>query len=369
MDGTTFARDMRSRSQVLAGAIIARLRAADRRRLLLMVVPPLLVVLIVAGWLIANAGIISTDDATVSAARAPISSSVRGRVVQVLVQENQRVHAGDVLFRLDDSDFKTAVSQAEAHLAAARLQVAALRAGYGQAVADASAARATAEHARRELARQRNLFTAGVASRRDVDEAENGANVASRQAAAAAQAQATALANLGGATNTPVAQHPLVLQAQAALDQARSDLEHAQIVAPVDGVVARVSQIQVGAYVQPAQTVFWLISGSPWVDAAFKENQLESLRPGQPAEIHVDAFPHQTFHGHVESLSPGTGSSFAVLPAENATGNWVRVVQRLNVRVVFDDAPPNAVLAMGLSANVKVNTHAPAAATLRGHEQ
>jgi membrane fusion protein (multidrug efflux system) len=369
MEGSSFVRDMRSRSQSAAARLIARVRAADRRRLLLMVVPPVVVLLLVGAWMIANAGAVSTDDATVGAARAPISASVRGRVIEVLAHENQEVHAGDVLFRLDDSDFRTALAQAEARLAAARLQVAALRAGYGQAVADTAAARASAQHARGEMQRQQNLFTAGVASRRDVDDAANVANVAARQATAIAQAQATALANLGGRTNLPTEQHPLVMQAQAAVDQARSDLEHAQIIAPTDGVVARVSQIQPGAYVQPAQTVFWLISGAPWIDAAFKENQLESLRPGQPVVIHIDAFPHEQFHGHVVSLSPGTGSSFAVLPAENATGNWVRVVQRLNVRIAFDDASPDATLAIGLSARVRVDTNrqrAQTTAALRG---
>ena len=138
------------------------------------------------------------------------------------------------------------------------------------------------------------------------------------------------------------------------------------ITAPADGVVARVSQVQVGSYVQPAQTVFWLVSGRPWIDAAFKENQLGALRAGQPVNIHIDAFPNHTFRGHVESLSPGTGSSFAVLPAENATGNWVHVVQRLIVRVVFDETPPDAVLAIGLSAKVSVDTRQQAQPVLRG---
>jgi len=370
MDGTSFVRDVRARSLRAADVVIQRLRAQDRRRLLLMGGPPLVLLLIALVWMVMSAGTVSTDDATIGAARAPISASVRGRVVQVLVHEDQPVHAGDVLFKLDDSDFRTAVMRAQAELAAARLRVAGLRASYRQTLADGGAASANAAYARSEAARQRNLFNAGVASRHDVEEAANAATVAARQASAQTQAQATALANLGGELNMPVDQHPLVMQAQAALEQAQSDLSHTVVTAPADGVVARVSQLQVGSYVQPAQTVFWLISGEPWVDAAFKENQIGSLRAGQPVNIHIEAFPNHSFHGHVESLSPGTGSSFAVLPAENATGNWVHVVQRLNVRVVFDETPPDAVLAIGLSAKVDVDTrrqaHQP---SLRGRAQ
>ncbi len=371
MDGSTFAREVRTRSRNMAEAVIQRVRAADRRRLALMIGPPVVALIAVVAWLIANAGYVSTDDATVAAARAPVSSSVRGRVIEVLVQENQHVHAGDVLFRLDASDFETAASQAQAKLASARLQVAALRAAYGQAIADRSAAQSSADHARRELARQHNLFNAGIASRRDVDDAENAATVAARQAAASAQAQSTALANLGGSANIAVDRHPLVMQAQAEFDQARSDLGHTEVRALTDGVVARVSQLQVGSYVQPAQTVFWLISGQPWIDAAFKENQLAKLAPNQPVEVRIDAFPNRVFHAHVQSFAPGTGSSFSILPAENATGNWVRVVQRLNVHIVFDELPPDAALAVGLSARVRVNTNHVAAtpqAELRGRE-
>lgn len=366
MDGSTFVRDVRTRSLRAADAVIQRLRAQDRRRLLLMAGPPIVIALIALAWMLMSAGTVSTDNATVAAARAPISASVRGRVVQVLVRENQQVHAGDVLFRLDDSDFRTAVTRAEAELAAARLRVAGLRASYRQSAADVGAARANAEFARNEAARQRNLFNAGVASRHDVEAAANAATVAARQASAEAQAQATALANLGGDASMPVDQHPLVMQAAAALEQAQSDLANTQVRAPADGVVARVSQLQVGSYVQPAQTVFWLISGEPWVDAAFKENQLGSLRPGQPVSIHIDAYPDRNFRGHIESLSPGTGSSFAVLPAENATGNWVHVVQRLNVRIAFDEAPPDAALAIGLSGKVRVDTRHQAQPALRG---
>lgn len=355
MDGS-FANTATARVRSFASEAIRRMRTADRRRLLLMVGAPVLVLAAVAVWLLASAGAVSTDNATVTAARAPISASVRGRVVEILVSDNQPVRAGDPLVRLDQGDFQRAVTTAEARLAAARLQVSALRATYQEAIAGRRAAQATAAHARAEARRQENLFRAGVVSRQDLDGARVQADVTARQAAAATEGEAIALANLGGDPRAHIDSHPLVMQALAALEDARSDLADTEIKAPADGVVARISQVQLGAYVQPAQTLFYVVSGEPWIEAAFKENQIENLRPGQPVRIRIDAFPGEAFRGHVESFSPGTGSSFAVLPAENATGNWVRVVQRLSVRIAFDEAPPDAAFAMGLSARVDVNT-------------
>jgi len=333
----------------------------QQRRLTLMIAPPVVIAALVTVWLMLTAGHVSTDNASISSARAPISSSVRARVAEVLVTENQQVHKGDELIRLDSSDFAIAVSQAEAHLASAKLQVDALRASWRKAAADLRTSGASAEFARSELERQDNLFKAGLVSQQALDQARNTADLAARNQTAAVASQANALANLGGAADLPTDKHPLVMQAQAELDAAKSNFADTAIHAPTDGVVTRVTQLQPGSYVQPAQTLFWIVSGKPWVDAAFKENQLKDLRPGQPVDIHVDAFPNAKLHGHIASFSPGTGSSFAVLPAENATGNWVRVVQRLNVRIELDDVPPEALLAIGLSAKATVDTRAKSA--------
>jgi len=328
-----------------------------QRKLLLMVAPPILVAIAAAAYIMMTAGFVSTDNATIGSARAPISSSVRGRVVEVLVHENQQVKAGDPLFRLDQADFETAAAEAQARLAAAELQVSALRAAYGQAAASLKTAQTRVEFAFSELVRKKNLFEAGIISQQDLDKAQNDADVAGRDAATAQQARATALANLGGSPDIATDRHPLVMQAKAAYDQASNDLSDTAIRAPADGIVTRVNQVQVGSYVQPAQTLFWLVSGQPWVDAAFKENQLKDLRVGQPVKVHVDAFPDAKLTGHIASFSPGTGSSFAVLPAENASGNWVRVVQRLNVRIELDNVPADLPLAIGLMGSVTVDTH------------
>ena len=361
-----------ARLKNLSGALARSGRGLLANRLLLFALGPAILIVVGVAYLLMNAGVVSTDDATLSSARVAISPEVRGRIVSIEVHDNQRVNAGDVLLRLDDSDYQTALADAQARLAAARLQVDALRTQYGQAIAQSSSAVSTQAFAQRELTRQRNLFRAGVVSRQDVDNAAHQADLAAHQASVAQQAQATALANLGGpSVRSDPSQHPLVQQAQAALDQAQSDLANTVIRAPRAGIVSHVDQIQIGSYTQPAQALFWLMSGEPWVDAAFKEDQLEHLQPGQPVLIHIDAYPHEPFHGHVASLSPGTGSSFSVLPTQNASGNWVKVVQRLSVRIALDDVPNNVTLASGLSASVRVDTTrhpVPATAALRGRE-
>jgi membrane fusion protein (multidrug efflux system) len=176
--------------------------------------------------------------------------------------------------------------------------------------------------------------------------------------AVARQQAAVALANLGGRIDNTEA-FPAVLQAQADLQRAGISLGDTVIVAPRDGVVTRVEQLQIGSYVSPAQPVFWLVAGVPWVEANFKENQLGKMRIGQKVEIDIDAYSDRKFEGHVASFSPGTGSAFSPLPAQNATGNWVKVVQRLPVRIAFDSPPPEMAGRAGLSAHVKVDTASP----------
>jgi membrane fusion protein (multidrug efflux system) len=297
-----------------------------------------------------------TDNAYVQAGRAPISTSIAGRVIEVDVKENQRVKAGQVLFRLDPDDVKANLRQAEATLAAARQQVSSLSAGYERERVAVETAQRTFAFAQREAARQRALVDAGVSSRQQLDEAVHTAELARQQVATAKEELAQAQANLGGGAQSNAA----VLQAMAQVEKARLDLSHTVIIAPQDGIAARVEQLQVGAYVNPAQTLFWLISGAPWVEANFKENQLRKMRVGQPADIRIDAYGGQQFAGHVASFSPGTGAIFSALPAQNATGNWVKVVQRLPVRVAFDKPPPDMAGRAGLSADVKVDVRSTA---------
>ncbi len=309
----------------------------------------------------------STDDAYVRAAQVAISSNVSGRVSEVDVRDNQRVTRGEVLFRLDERPFRIAVEDARARLASARLAVESLEATYRQRLADLKAAQSSLTYSQREYDRQKRLLASGIASQAQADRALLALNTA-RQSVAAAQQQITSvLASLGGNPNLPVDKHPSVEQAQAELDRALLNLSYTTIPAPIDGIVTRVDQLQVGDYVTAATPAFMLVATHEvWVEANFKENQLAHMHPGESARIHIDAYPAHDYDAVVASLSPGTGAVFSLLPPENATGNWVKVVQRLPVRLRFvGDVPP---LQDGLSATVTVDTrsaetaHAPAQA-------
>jgi membrane fusion protein, multidrug efflux system len=331
-----------------------RVTGLRRWRWPLMVGGPLAIALVAAYFIITSGRFQSTDDAYVQDARVPVSASIGGRVTELDVKENQFVRKGDVLFRLDVRDQAAVQQQAAAQVAQAKLQVEALQAAYQQQQASLKLAEDTATFDQSEAARQAALLNAGVASRDQYDTAVHAEQMAQQQVATAKEQVAQALANLGGPNVTPE-NHPSVLQAEAVLSRAQLNVGYGEVIAPQDGIVTRVEQLQVGSYVSPAQTLFWLVAGRPWVDANFKENQLANMRVGQPAKIHVDACPGSDFDGHVQSFSPGSGEAFSVLPAQNATGNWVKVVQRLPVRIAFNQPPPRICGAAGLSSNVTVD--------------
>jgi membrane fusion protein (multidrug efflux system) len=326
----------------------------ERLRWPLLIGGPVIVIAGVAYFVLTGGRYQSTDDAYVQAARTPISANVSARVVELDVKDNQQVKRGDVLFRLDDRDFKVAEAQAEAALAAARLQVRTQRDTAGQQDAAIRVAQDAVDYANREYARQKTLAAGGVASQQQLDQAKSAADEAASRLQVARQ-QAAAARTAAGGVSGAIEDHPAVMQAKAALDRARLQLGYTVIRAPQDGVAAKVEQIQLGSYITGAQPLFWLVSGRPYVEANFKEDQLARMRAGQAAEIEIDAYGGQMLTGHVASFSPGAGSTFSILPAQNATGNWVKVVQRLPVRIEFDQAPPQ-MAAAGLSAKVKVDT-------------
>jgi membrane fusion protein (multidrug efflux system) len=317
---------------------------------------PVIVLAVVAWFIITGGRYQSTDDAYVQAERTPVSASISGRIVEVDVKENQKVSAGQVLFKLDSQPMANALADAEAQLAAAKLQVTTLRAGYGQQSAQVQAADETVAFTAKEAVRQRELEKVGVVSKQVADQAQHAADQARDNAATARQQALGALAALGGNLNLPVEQNPTVMAAQAMVDRAKLNLSYTTIVAAQPGIVTKVDQVPVGTFVNAAQPMFWLVSGEPWVDANFKEDQLKHMRVGQKATIKVDAYPDAELPAHVASFSPGTGLAFSALPAQNATGNWVKVVQRLPVRLVFDKVPPDMASHAGLSAKVKVDT-------------
>ncbi|HEU4618656.1 MAG TPA: HlyD family secretion protein [Gammaproteobacteria bacterium] len=299
----------------------------------------------------------STDDAYVNAATISISTNVPGRVVALEVHDNERVDRGQVLFRLDDRPYRIAVEEARAKLGAARLEVEALKAKRLQKVSELRSAQETFAYEESEAKRQQRLRASGISSQAEVERAVHARDAAAQAIAAAQQEIASITAELGGDPSIDPAEHPSVQQAQAALDRAELDLSHTVIEAPDDGIVTQVEKLQVGDYVNEATPVFALIAiRDAWIDANFKEVQLANMRPGQPASVEIDAYGDKVFKGHVASFTPGTGAKFSVLPAQNATGNWVKVVQRLAVRIEIDDPDPERPLYAGLSATVKVDT-------------
>ena len=298
-----------------------------------------------------------TDDAYVQTASVAVSSNVAGRVQELDVRDNQSVHKGDVLFRLDDEPFRIAVEEAEAQLSSARLQVESLKASYRQRVAERDSARETLAYQKRETDRQQRLLTAGISSQLQVDRVVHGLDTARSEVAAAEQQVNAVVANLGGDPDIKPDRHPTVQHAQALLDRAKLNLSYTVIKAPSDGIVTRVEQLQVGTYISASTPVFALVvAGDVWIEANFKEDQLTHMRVGQHAVVHVDSYPGKKFDATVVSVSPGTGSQFSLLPAENATGNWVKVVQRLPVRIEIRQLDPEFPLHGGLSATVNVDT-------------
>jgi len=338
------------------------------------------------GWYAYDALVASkhavTDNAYVGADVAQVTSQIAGPVSAVLVQDTEQVHRGDVLVRLDDTDAKIAVARAEANLASAMrkvqglvatdtglsAQISARAADEARAGADVAAAKASFEKARIDLDRRKSLVASGAVSadeltavRNTYDNAHAGLRAAEAGRAQAAASRGVAVGNRDAnhalIANSTVGTNPEVLAARAALDQARVDLARTVIRAPIDGVVSR-RQVQVGQRVQPGAMLMVVVPvQEAYVDANFKEVELAHVRPGQPAELTSDLHGEKVvYHGKVVGFSGGTGAAFAIVPAQNATGNWIKVVQRLPVRISLDPRELAAhPLHVGLSMNVDVN--------------
>jgi membrane fusion protein (multidrug efflux system) len=277
-------------------------------------------------------------------------------VIAVAVVNNQRVKAGDVLFRIDPAPYQAAVDEAAAELANARTQVSSLRASYREGEAGLEAAQARLAYATREAARQKSLLAEGISSQNQYDQAVLAAQTARQQIQTSVQQNKGVAATLTGSVDAPTDRQPAVQRAQAALERAQLNLGYTTVRAAQDGVVTKVNQLQVGSYVTASKPVFTLAGTRLWVEGNFKEDQLDHMRVGQRATFHVDAFPDLKLTGRLTSFSPGTGNSFSLLPAENATGNWVKVVQRLPVEFSIDRLPTDVPLHAGLSVEVSVDT-------------
>ena len=331
------------------------------RRYLVMAAVPVVLILIGGYFWLSGGRYVSTDNAYVQQDRVTITAQVSGVISEVDVSSNQAVKKGQVLFRIDAEPYRIALDQAEAGLASARLQVDQLRAAYHLAVAALKAAQDNNDFQAKSLERQKELLAKGVSTQANFDEAQNGAHAAEQQLLQAQQNVAAALSALGGNPDFETDKHPLVLAALAKREQAALDLKNTTVVAPADGVVAQADRLQVGQYVtnptgNPTALLSLVETGTTWIDANFKETELADMHPGEKATVSIDAYPGRTFDATVASIGAGTGSEFSLLPAQNATGNWVKVVQRVPVRIRLDNSDPDVPMRIGLSAYVSVDT-------------
>ena len=328
---------------------------ARLRRPLLIAAP---VVLIVGGLIAYLSGgrYEETDNAYVQAGLVAITPNVSGHVIAVMVHENEVVKAGQVLFRIDPDHYQAALHAAHAQLADARSQVAARRADYASADAKIEAAQAQLDYATREAARQKDLLGQGISSQDQYEQAALAVKTARQAIAGARQDAAGIKAALSGQVDAPVTDQPSVRYAAANVNDAQLNLDYTTVKAPQDGIVTKVSQLQVGDYVAAGRPVFTLVGRHLWIEANFKESQLRYMRLGQGATVKLDAYPDYELKARISSFSPGTGNAFSLLPPENATGNWVKVVQRLPVELELANAPADLPLHAGLSALVTVDT-------------
>ncbi|MBW8910594.1 MAG: HlyD family secretion protein [Sphingomonas sp.] len=345
---------MNEMSSITADAQLDTAAGKDRRlgRLAAMAsVPALLLVLGLYFWL-SGGRTVSTDNAQVNAHVAEVSSEVAGRVTEVYVAENQHVKQGDLLFRLDPEPFRIALMQAEAAVGNAELSVDQLQSTYHAKQADTQKSVSDVGLARDTFRRQQELLARGFTTRASYDAAKAGLAAAQAEEASAASEAESARAVLGVSR---AGGHPVVEAAMAARDKARFDLSRTEIRAPLSGVISQADKLSPGTIAIQMLPLINIVSDHGyWIDANFKETQLDKMRIGQRADIEVDAIPGRTIKGHVIGINAGTGSQFSLLPPQNATGNWVKVTQRVPVRIQIDDKLDRPLVA-GWSAHVTVH--------------
>ena len=298
-----------------------------------------------------------TENANLLLAKISIASEIPGRVTVSNVANDKHVSKGDILFQVDPEPYRIALVQADAAVASARLAVTQLRAAYEQTLAAGKAAESDVSYTQDSLKRYETLAKKGVATAANLDDARHAAQKAEDALSSARQAIANAKAALGPALDGQIDDHPSVQAALAKRDQAAYNLKVATVYAPADGILYEASNFRAGEYVSPGASLFTLVeTEAPWIQANFKETQLTHIQKGQSAEVTFDVMPDRHFKATVESIGAGTGAEFSLLPAQNATGNWVKVTQRVPVKLTLDNKDANLLLRSGLSASVTVDT-------------
>jgi len=328
------------------------------RRFLLMVVLP--VVAVVAGltFYLNGGRYVGTDDAYVGAQKVLVTPDISGKIQKVVVKEGQSVKKGDELFEIDPVPFRLAAEEAKAQVAQAQTTYDNLIANikiYGDML---DLAQQGVDLKQRDVERKQSLVKSNYGSQLDLDNASNALVTAGAQAQFIKQQLSNAKTQLLGNPKLPLEQFPPYVQAKAKFEDAQRNLDHTVLLAPMDGIATQVEQIQLGRFVAAGTPVFSIVDiAHPWVDANPKESDLTYVTEGQPVTLEVDAFPNHLFKGKIGSLSPGTGAQFAILPPQNATGNFVKVVQRVPVRIYFDESDKYVKkLKAGMSVYASIDT-------------
>jgi membrane fusion protein (multidrug efflux system) len=340
-----------------AGKPAAGPRRRWLRRLLLLGVP---VIAIAGGTAVYLQGgrYISTDNAYVGAQKVLVTPQISGTVSEIRVSEGQKLRAGDVLFTIDPKPYELALQEARAALQRAATDFGALKIRYEGYAPQIALARNTVGLRQAELDRKSQLLASKVIARSDIDADRVNLEAAKATLESLVQGQNEALSQLGGDGHATLETYAPWLAAKAAVDRAQWNLDQTVLKAPMDGIATQVANIQLGRYLTAGSAVFAIVSDSDlWVDANPKETDIAWLRPEQQVTVSIDAFSGMRLKGHVASISPGTGSQFSIIPAQNAAGNWVKVVQRVPVRIALDPGQDLSRLRAGMSATVDIDTH------------
>ena len=328
---------------------------AHSKRLILLVLVPSLLLLIALVLYLMSGRYVETENAYVKADKIPISAQVSGVVKETLTHENQHVVKDQLLYRLDPASYQVALARAESRLAQVRIDILALKAGYHAKQAEIALARTKYNFSLRNKRRQSDLAAKHFTSASSLDEAKEGAEIAAQQVLTVEHDLERLAESLAGSVNEPVEKHPTFLIAKAELDQAKLDLLHTEIRAPMSGTIN--SPPKPGQFISAGAITMTLVTNDrPWIEANFTEKELTNIHPGQSVTATIDIYPKIKWKGIVESISPATGSEFSIIPAQNATGNWVKVAQRIAVRIKLIATPESPQLRSGLSSWVKIDT-------------
>jgi membrane fusion protein (multidrug efflux system) len=337
---------------------VAQPRPSRKRlRLVLLVVIPLIALAAGSYFYLTSGRYISTDNAYIGAQKVLITPDISGKIAKVTVTEGQRVNAGDALVEIDPEPFRITVAMTQARLDSVKTDFENLKANLASTTRRIALARETIDLKQRDFDRKNTLLTNRTGSQVDVDNSQTAVVAAKTQLEMLEQQEQSFRNQLLGDSNLPIEKYPPYAQAAAALDQAKRDVDHTVLRAPIAGMATQVSSIQMGRYVTAGTPVFSLIDDTkPWIDANPKETDITHLRIGQPVSISVDTFPGRAFRGVVAAVSPGTGAQFAILPPQNASGNWVKVVQRVPIRIEFANNEDVRELRSGMSVTVDIDT-------------